>query len=125
MSVGGEVRLDSRIIAHGVAAERFAHVVDDAIDVLLAVREEFLERGAEVVWVGAVAGIVGVVFDAAGEDLLFEAVEATGDALEVERAAEGGCDGLLSGKRQRLSRLLELESRERRVLTVGRCLGLR
>ena len=89
MGVGGEVRLDSSIIAYGVAAERFAHVVDDAIDVLFVVREEFLERGAEVIWVGAVAGIVGVAFDAAGEDLLFEAVEAAGDALEVEGAAEG------------------------------------
>lgn len=38
---------------------------------------------------GAVAGVVGVAFDAAGEDLLFEAVEAAGDALEVEGTAEG------------------------------------
>ena len=99
MGVGGEVRLDGRVVAHGVAAERFAYVVDDAVDVLFVIREEFLERGAEVIWVGAVAGVVGVAFDAAGEDLLFEAVEAAGDALEVEGAAEGGGDGLLSGER--------------------------
>ena len=84
-----------------------------------------MERGAKVVWVGAVAGVVGVAFDAAGEDLLFEAVEATRDTLEVERAAEGRGDGLLSGKRQGLSRLLGLESWERGVLTVDRCLGLK
>ena len=100
LGVGGEIRLDGRIIADGVAAERFAYVVDDTTDVLFVVREEFLERGAKVVWVGAVAGVVGVGFDAAGEDLLLEPVEAAGDALEVEGAAEGGGDGLLSGERE-------------------------
>ena len=93
--------MDRGVVADGVAAERFADVVDDAVDVLFVVREEFLERGAEVLRVGAGAGVVGVAFDAAGEDLLFEAVEATRDALEVEGAAEGRGDGLLSGKRQR------------------------
>ena len=101
LGVGGEVRLDSRVVAHGVAAERFAYVVDDAIDVLFVIREELLEGGAKVIWVGAVAGVVWIVFDAAGEDLLFEAVEAAGDALEIEGAAEGGGDGLLSGERER------------------------
>ena len=101
LGVSREVRLDSGIIADGVAAEGFADVVDDAVDVLFVVREEFLERGAEVLRVGAGAGVVGVAFDAAGEDLLFEAVEATRDALEVEGAAEGRGDGLLSGKWQR------------------------
>ena len=37
LGVGGEVRLDSRVVAYGVAAECFAHVVDDAVDVLFAV----------------------------------------------------------------------------------------
>lgn len=60
-----------------------------------------MERVAKVLRVGAGTGVVRVAFDAAGKDLLFEAVEATRDALEVERAAEGRGDGLLSRERQR------------------------
>lgn len=101
LCVGGKVWLNSSVIAYGIAAECFAHVVDDGVDVLFVVCEEFLERVAKVLRVGAGAGVVGVGFDAAGEDLLFEAVEATRDALQVERAAEGRGDGLLSRERHR------------------------
>lgn len=101
LGIGGEVRLNRRIIAYGITTERSAHVVHDGIDGLLVLCEEFLERGAEVLRVGAVAGVVGAVLDAAGEDLLFEAVEAGGDALEVGYVAKSGGDGLLSGERER------------------------
>lgn len=86
------------MIAYGIATERSPHVVYDGVDVLSVVCEEFLERGAEVRRVGVGTGVIRAVFEAAGEDLLFEAVEAVGDALEVECAAEGGGDGLLSGE---------------------------
>ena len=109
LCVGGKVRLDSSVIAYGIAAECFAHVVDDSVDVLFVVCEEFLERGAKVLRVGAGAGVVRVGFDAAGEDLLFEAVEATRDALEVERAAEGRGDGLLSRESQRFERIAKVQ----------------
>lgn len=84
------------MISYGIATERSAHIVHDGVDVLLVVFEELLERGAEVLLVGVAAGVVRAVFDAAGEDLLFEAVKTARDALEVECAAEGGGDGLLS-----------------------------
>lgn len=96
LGVGGEIWLDRRVIAYLITAERLAHVVHDGVDVLLVVREKLLESGAEVLRVSTGAGVVRVAFDAAGEDLLFEAVESRGNALEVECAAEGGGDGLLS-----------------------------
>ena len=98
LGIGGEIRLNRRIIAYNITAERLAHVVHDGVDVLLVVREEFLESGAEVLRVSTGAWVVRVAFDAAGEDLLFEAVESPGNGLEVECAAEGGGDGLLSGR---------------------------
>ena len=98
LGVGGEIRLNRCIIAYLITTERLSHVVHNGVDVLLVVREEFLESGAEVLRVSTGAGVVRVAFDPAGEHLLFEAVESLGNALEVECAAEGGGDGLLSGR---------------------------
>ena len=62
----------------------------------MIILKEFLESEAEDLRVSTGAGVVGLVFNAAGKDLLFEAVESRGDVLEVERAAKGGGDELLS-----------------------------
>lgn len=96
LSIRREIRLDGAVIADVVAAKSFPDVVDDTVDVLFVILEKFLEGGAEVGRVGVSGGVVGVAFDAAGEDLLFEAVEAGGDALEVEGSGEGGGDGYLA-----------------------------
>ena len=125
LGIGGEIRLNRRVIAYIIATERFAHVVHDGVDVLLVFREEFLESGAEVLRVGTSAGVVRVAFNAAGEDLLFEAVEALGYALEIECATECGSNGLLSGRGRGCQPNARPGSWERNVLTVHRYLGLR
>lgn len=99
LSIGREVRLNRRMIAHFTAAERLSHVVHDGVDVLFVVHEEFPKSGAEVRRVGAAAGVAILVLDAACKDLLFEAVELTRNALEVEQAAESGGHRLLSRER--------------------------
>lgn len=94
LSICHEVRLDGAVTA-GVA-ESVSDAVDNSVDGLLVVPEEFLEGGAEVGGVGVSGGVAGLVSDAACKDLSFEAVEAVGDALEVGESGKGGGDGLLA-----------------------------
>lgn len=95
-----EISFDDTVVANVVAAEGFSDVVNDTVDILFVILKEFLEGRAEVGRVGSIGGIVGIAFEAAGEDLLFEAVEAGGNSLKVESPREGRGDGYLTVRRK-------------------------
>lgn len=85
------------MVADVLVCEGFPDVVQGRVSVLFVVIEELLQGWAEVGGVGPVAGVARLGFEATGEDLLLEAVEAGRDTLEVEGLGEGGGDGGLAG----------------------------